>query len=121
MLEIVRGRTWEVQHTVLDYADGPESDLSAFLAPGASSKCEIRERNGTRLGNGDFYLNPVAEPVVTLVADAPQLTLSMSRAETNKLRLGTYDIDVVLTDASGKDWTILPVEPVRVVDRPTQP
>ena len=118
MLEIVRGRTWEVVHTVLDYADGPESDLSAYLEPGASAKCEIREKVARKLPNGDFYNDPVAEPVVVLSGSS--LTLSLTRSDTRKLRLGTYLLDVVLTDASGNDWTVLPTEPVLVTDQPTQ-
>lgn len=118
MLEIVRGRTWEVVHTVLDYADGPESDLSAYLEAGSSAKCEIREKSAVRLSNGDFRNELVAEPAVTLSGSS--LTLAMTRSETRRLRLGIYQIDVVLTDAAGNDWTVLPTEPVSVTDQPTQ-
>ena len=115
MLEIVRGRTWRVDHTVLDYADGPESDLSGFT----SAKCEIRERVSQRLGNGDFIQPLVLEVPVSI--DGARITLSLTRQQTTRLRLGTYLLDVVLTTSSGEDWTAIPPEPVLVSDQPTQP
>ena len=113
MLEIVRGRTWDQRHSVLDNEAGPLSDLSHIV----SWRSQIREKTAVRNKRGIFAHKLVANVDVT--ESNSVLIQTLSRAATAALSPGDYLIDIVGSDVSGNDESFLDPEPVRVVNRPT--
>jgi len=114
MLEIVRGRSWSVVHTLYDSLEGPLTDLSVF----DEYRCQIREKSATRNSQGYFEHAVVANVVVTANVPASQLTLSLTRNGAALLHTGDYQIDLLgLRD--GADEALLQPEPVRVTNRPS--
>lgn len=112
MLSITRGRTWDCYLTVLDYEDGPAADLTKYLAEGAQVRSQIR------LSATPFTL--VSDVGVSLLGDtAAVVRLYLSRRQTALLKLGTYRIDVLATDADGYDEQLLPTQPLTVTEDPT--
>ena len=115
MLEIVRGRHWVVAHTVLDGENGPPTDLSQFSA----IVCHIREKIALRNRQGFFEHKLVATPAVSFSQSVYYLKLSV--AAVKLLHTGDYTIDVVAQNPDGSSESLLDPEPVRVVNRPSQP
>lgn len=115
MLEIVRGRSWQVAHTVLDNEDGPPTDLSIF----STIKSQIREKTATRNAKGIFEHKLVA--TVTVFVDDSILWLKLLPAQTTALEPRDYLVDVLGTFSDGTHESLLDPEPVRVVNRPTLP
>jgi hypothetical protein len=111
MLEILKGRSWSVAHTVYDSEGGPLSDLDGY-----TFKSQIRKRLATQTAGGDFEQELLTDVTVTRVDST--LTLSLTREQVNDLLTGTYQIDLVGTK-DGEDEEFLPVEPIRVVTAPT--
>jgi hypothetical protein len=114
MLEIVRGRTWSVAHTIYDdYEAGTLADLSDIT----DVRCQIREKTAVRNRKGVFEHALVATASASIVDSV--LTLSMTRAATEALQSADYLIDVLGSDVNGVDESLLDPEPVKVVNRPT--
>ena len=114
MLEIVRGRTWTQNHTVLDSEDPEDfADLSDFTI----FRSQIRAKNAIRNKKGIFEHALVVEASVT--ADGSVVTQTLTRAQTAALAPGEYLIDLVMVDADGVDEPLLEPEPVKVTNRPT--
>lgn len=109
MLEIVRGRTWELVQTLLDYYDGPSSDMNHITG----LKCEIR----TVADN--LLVSPVTATLTGFKKSI--LTLSLTRPETDSLELQDYKIDVVGYDVTGNDESLMDPEAIRVTNRPSIP
>jgi hypothetical protein len=114
MLEIARGRTWSVAHTIYDdYEAGTLADLSHIT----EVRCQIREKTAVRDRKGIFAHPLVANVTATL--EESILTLSLTRAATAALQPADYIIDVVGSDVNGVDESLLDPEPIKVVNRPT--
>lgn len=116
MLEIVRGRSWSVPHTVYDTTEGPLSDLSDIV----ELKSQIRAKHATRDRNGHF-INPLIANVTVTKSDlASTITLSLTQEATTALFEGDYLIDLVAVLSDGTNEPYLDPEPVRVVNHPTR-
>ena len=113
MLEIVKGRSWSVAHTVYDSEDGPLSDLTGY-----TFKSQIREKFGTRVEGGDFENKLVADVTVEVAINESIITLSLTQAQVDPLLVNDYQIDLVGTK-DGLDEAFLIPEPIRVTNRPT--
>lgn len=113
MLEIAKGRSWSVTHTVYDSEDGPLSDLTGY-----TFKSQIRQKFGTRVSVGDFENALVADVTVAVDVSLAQITLSLSLVEVEPLLVADYQIDLVGTK-DGLDEAFLLPEPIRVTNRPT--
>lgn len=107
MLEIVRGRTYELIQTFLEHFDGPASDMTHIVG----TKCEIR----TKADN----LLICAVTVVLNGFKNSVMTLSLTREQTEALEVGEYKIDAVGYDADDKDESLLDPEAIKVVNRPS--
>ena len=115
MLEIVRGRSWQQDFTVLDNEDGPMTDLSIYNL----IRSQIREKDAIKNKTTGIFENAlVVEPTVTF--EDSVLTLSLTRAQTTALKNGVCQIDIVGTLDDG-DEPLLDTEPVAVNNRPTLP
>jgi len=114
MLEIVRGRTWTQQHTVLDNEDGPLTDLSIF----SEIKSQIRERTAKRNPKTGYFENAVVATVAVTFEESV-ITQTLTRAATYALNVGDYIVDIVGILSEGGDESLLTPEPVRVTNRPT--
>jgi hypothetical protein len=114
MLEIVRGRSWKQEFTVLDNEDGPMTDLSIF----DSFKCQIRHRDAIKDKNG-FFNNLLAQEVTVDTEDSV-ITLTLTAQQTTLLKNGVYVIDVIGTSEEGNE-SLLDPEPIAVTNRPTFP
>jgi hypothetical protein len=115
MLEIVRGRSWKQDFTVLDNEDGPTTDLSIF----DTIKCQIREKDAIKNKTTGIFENTLVVDV-TVDTDDSVITLSLTRAQTTTLKNGVYQIDILGT-ADGVDEPLLDTEPIAVNNRPTLP
>ncbi len=109
MLEIVRGRSWNVVHLIRDGVDGPDSDLNHI----AAWKCQIRKRSALKGVDPELVAN------VTVVRWGSQVTLRLSREETNSLPVGDFMLDLVGSTSANTDEAFLNPEPVRITNRPT--
>lgn len=115
MLEITRGRTWTQFHTVVDYEGGPYSDLT-----GLTLTSEIREKTATRNAKGVFEHKLVATVAVTQSGvTGSTIKQFLTREQTALIPPGDYVIDILATDGSAVDQSILDPEPIRSIDRPT--
>lgn len=115
MLEITRGRTWSVPHTIYDDDAGTLTDLTEFV----EFRSQIREKVAVRNAKGIFAHRLVANVEVVVVVEDSQIFLKLSRAATAALQPGSYLIDLVAEDADGADEDLLEPEPVVVVNGPT--
>jgi hypothetical protein len=115
MLEIVRGRSWRQDFTVLDNEDGPMTDLSIY----EQIRCQIREKDAIRNKTTGIFENALVQEVTVFVEDSV-ITLSLTRQQTSALKNRVYQIDVVGTLVDG-DEPLLDTEPVAVNNRPTLP
>ena len=115
MLEIVRGRSWKQDFTVLDNEDGPMTDLSIY----DTIKCQIREKDAIKNKTTGIFENALVVEVAVATEDAI-LTLSLTREQTTALKNGVYQIDVLGT-IDGEDEPLLDTEPIAVNNRPTFP
>lgn len=113
MLEIVKGRSWSVAHTVYDSEGGPLSDLDGYVF-----KSQIRKKYGTRNQSGDFEHELVAD--VTVTRNQSVLTLSLTKDQISEIPVDEYQIDMIGTK-DDLDEEFLPVEPVKVTNHPTIP
>jgi hypothetical protein len=112
MIEIVRGRTWKLQHTVLENEGGPLADLSHIT----EWRSQIREKTAVKNRRGQFAHKLVAN--VTITESNSVLTASLTRAGTAAIDIGDYLISIVgSTDT--EDEVFLDPEPVKVVNGPT--
>lgn len=107
MLEIVRGRTYELIQTLLDHYEGPNSDMTHIV----DLKCQIRTAANNEL---------VVTATATLTGFKKSiLTISLTRAQTALIELGDYKIDVVGYDSGGNDESLMDPEAIKVTDRPS--
>jgi hypothetical protein len=115
MLEIVRGRTWTQDHTVLDSEDLTDlTDLSIFT----QFRSQIREKAALRNSKGIFEHKLVIE--VTVARLGSVITQSLTRAQADSLSPGEYLIDLVGVRTDGTDEALLEPEAIKVTNRPTQ-
>jgi hypothetical protein len=114
MLEIVRGRSWKQEFTVLDNEDGPMTDLSIF----DSIKSQIRYRDAIKDKAG-FFNNLLVQEVTVSTEDSV-VTLTLTAQQTTSLKNGVYVIDVIGSNAEGNESLVDP-EPIAVTNRPTLP
>lgn len=115
MMEIVRGRSWRQDFTVLDNEDGPMTDLSIYNL----IRCQIREKDSVKNKTTGHFENALVQEVSVTVEDAG-IILSLNRTQTTALKNGTYQIDIVGTLDDG-DEPLLDTEPIAVTNRPTFP
>ena len=115
MLEIVRGRSWSVPHTVYDSTDGPLSDLSDIV----ELKSQIRAKHASRDKSGHFVNELIADVTVAKSDLASTITLSLTADATTALFEGDYLIDLVAILNNGRNESYIDPEPIRVVNRPT--
>ena len=115
MLEIVRGRSWQQDFTVLDNEDGPMTDLSIF----DTIKSQIREKDAVKNKVTGIFENALVVDVSVSTEDSV-LTLSLTREQTLALRNSVYQIDIV-GSIDESDESLLDTEPVAVNNRPTSP
>lgn len=112
MLEIIIGRTWTQQHTVLDSEDPTDfADLSHLV----QLRSQIRSKSAIK-GKPHAL---IAEVAVTL--DGSVITQRLTRAQTVLLTPGEYLVDLVGFDEDGNDEALLEPEPIKVANRPTLP
>lgn len=116
MLEIIRGRSWSVPHTVYDTTDGPLSDLSGVV----ELKSQIRAKHASRDKDGHFTNELITDVAVTKSNLASTITLSLTKEATSALFEGDYIIDLVATLSDGTNETYIDPEPIRVVNHPTR-
>ena len=115
MMEIVRGRSWRQDFTVLDNEDGPMTDLSIYNL----IRCQIRQKDAIKNKVTGIFENAlVVEPTVSF--EDAVITLTLTRSQTTAIKNGIYQIDVVGTLDDG-DEPLLDTEPVSVNNRPTLP
>ena len=112
MLEIVKGRSWSVSHTVYDSEGGPLSDLTGYVF-----KSQIRGKYGVK--NGNDFEHPLIHDVTVTRVDSV-LTLSLTRDQVESIPVGEYQIDLIGTKDE-QDEEFLPVEPIKVTNHPTIP
>lgn len=118
MLEITRGRTWSVYHTVNDSLSGPLSDLTHLV----TLKSQIRDKTATKNSKGVFEHPLIVDVTVTASGETNStIRLTLTRAQTTQLKPGDYLIDLIGTTAGGEDEVLLNPEPVKVANRPTFP
>lgn len=115
MLEIVRGRSWRQDFTVLDNEDGPMTDLSIY----EEIRCQIREKDSIKNKKTGVFENTLVQEVTVIVEDAG-IILTLNRVQTTALKNGVYQIDMVGTLVDG-DEPLLDTEPIVVTNRPTFP
>ncbi len=106
---IRRGRTWQFRATLYqDHANKVPVNLTGW-----SFRAQIRTRTGHKL---------IANlPVLSSVPTSGQVTIDLTRGQTKALPRGDYLWDIVRTDGTPEDYTLLPVRPIRVVTDPTDP
>ncbi len=114
MLEIVRGRSWKQEFTVLDNEDGPMTDLSS-----GTITSQIREKGAVKNKTTGIFENALIIEVTVAVEDFV-VTLSLTREETLALKNGVYQTDI-LWSTEGGDESLLDTEPIAVNNRPTLP
>jgi len=113
MLEIVRDRTWEQYHTFFD-SPGVPSDLSDY-----TFVCQVRKSTAVRNDDGIFVCPLVVN--VTVEVNDNVTKWSLTRAQTSALSpTEKYHIDMVGTK-NGVDESFINPEPIKVVNRPSQP
>jgi hypothetical protein len=115
MLEIVRGRSWQQDFTVLDNEDGPMTDLSIF----DTIKSQIREKDAVKNKATGIFENALVQEVTVSTEDSI-ITLSLTREQTSALKNKVYQIDII-GSADESDESLLDTEPVTVNNRPTLP
>jgi hypothetical protein len=115
MLEIVRGRSWQQDFTVLDNEDGPMTDLSIF----DTIKSQIREKDAVKNKVTGIFENALVVDVSVSTEDSV-LTLSLTREQTLALKNSIYQIDVI-GSLDESDEPLLDTEPIAVNNRPTLP
>jgi len=114
MLEIVRDRSWTQAHSFFDDDGVTPSDLTGY-----TFVCQIRKAVATRNSAGIFEHELVVD-VDVAVADNVT-TWSLTRAKATALSpTDKYIIDMVGTKAD-LDESFIDPEPIKVVNRPSQP
>ena len=118
MIEIPRGRNWQLVHTITD--DGVA--LSDMREDGVAVpvRCQIRGKNAVRSPRTGFFELPlVVEVTATLTgATAEILTLYLSSTATKALHVGDYVMDAVAIWSDHEESLLVP-EVVSVVNWPT--
>lgn len=121
MIEIPRGRNWQLVHTITD--DGTVlSDMRELqdgeLLP-VPVRCQLRGKTAVRNAAGYFELPLITEIPAGLTGDIGEiLTLSLDSAATKLLHVGEAVLDVVAIWSDHEEELLVP-EVVAIVNWPT--
>ena len=123
MLTIKRRRTFSFAGTFYtNYVEEDHPDNVPFNLTGGTARAQIREK---KRGTGTTESTLIASLPVTIPSPTNGvLMINLSRAQTKALPNKSPDEiewDLVFTDASGTDYTLVPTQPAQIITPPTNP
>lgn len=123
MLTIKRRRTFAFAGTFYEVYLGEDDPGNVpFNLTGGTARAQIREK---KRGTGTTESTLIKSLPVTMPSPTTGVVMiNLSRAQTKALPNKSPDEiewDLVFTDASGNDYTLVPTQPAQIISPPTNP